>query len=105
MVTGSTRIWQMGSIRSARSFRRAATTTSKIDTGARMFLRVTGPRPRNSDALECAAAVAMDFRAEDLAGRRVGGEPRGEVEGRPEVAPLELDDRAAMHSEPKQRKQ
>ena len=37
----------------------AATTISKIDTGARMFLRIVGPRLRNLTPSRCAAAVAM----------------------------------------------
>ena len=63
------------------------------------------PKAPEPDALEMRRRRRDGLRAEDLAGRRVRGEARREVEGRPEVAPLELDDGAAMHSEPKQRKE
>jgi hypothetical protein len=39
---------------------RFAATTSKIETGARMFLSDTGPRLRNSTPSRCDAAVAID---------------------------------------------
>ena len=87
-------------------FRRAATITSKTETGARRFLRDHRPEtPELRRPRDAPTSHRDRLGAEDLAGRRVGGETCGEVERRPEVAPIELDDPTAMDPEPKQREQ